>query len=215
MFSLRKIEYSHENSESTLRIDQFSGDQGSVWALIGNSGSGKTTILNLLSGIISPQTGEVFVRGQNLAELGESERDQFRGKNIGIVFQKDRLLDTLTVEQNLEMAQFACGLEIDRSRIAEVLSGVEIEHLSRRYPSSLSEGERQRVGIARAVVNKPKLILADEPTASLDNRNAARVIELLEGEAKRESATLLIATHDERVKSGIGNVFELDGAESK
>ncbi|SMP23401.1 putative ABC transport system ATP-binding protein [Algoriphagus winogradskyi] len=185
-------------------------EAGESLLVLGKSGSGKTTLLNLLAGLLKPETGEILLSGKNLATLNGQELDLFRGKEIGIVFQKPHLLAALNVKENLQMAHFFSKKE--GQNIEELLGELELAAKAKSSVLTLSEGEAQRVSIARALANKPKLILADEPTSSLDDQNAENVIKLLKTQAAKIGAALIIVTHDQRVKSHIANFVEVKSA---
>ena len=174
--------------------------KGEHWLLLGQSGSGKTTLLHLLGGLLSPQKGRVEVNGQDLKKISTSKLDQFRGKHIGIIFQKAHFVKSVNVEQNLMLAQQLAGLRPDKKRIHELLDRLNVVHKLKSKPDRLSIGEQQRVAIARALVNQPGVILADEPTSALDDYNCEEVIKLIEEQAKDVDATLLVVTHDGRLK---------------
>jgi putative ABC transport system ATP-binding protein len=149
------------------------------------------------------------VDGQDLAALAEAELDRFRGQKIGIVFQRLHLFETLTVRENLRTAQFLAGVPQDEDRVREVLDRVDLLEKGGAYPSTLSQGQRQRVVLARAVVNRPALLLADEPTSSLDDVRAEAVMDLLEREAGAAGAALVVATHDARIRDRFADVLTL------
>lgn len=175
--------------------------------ILGKSGSGKTTFLHLLSGLISPLSGKVFLDGTDITLLSGQSLDRFRGEQIGIVFQKPHLITALTVRQNLELVPFFSkkkGISAD-----DLLQELGLAHKSNSKVTQLSEGEAQRVSIARALANSPKLILADEPTSSLDDDNSEKVIQLLQTQASKIGASLVIVTHDQRVKNHISNFIEV------
>lgn len=174
---------------------------GEELLIIGKSGSGKTTVLNILGGLLKPQEGEVKLNDTVLSALQGANLDKFRGKNIGIVFQKPHILSPLTVEENLKLANFFVGEKGVQN--LDLLKELGIYDKRKSKVTTLSEGEAQRVSIARALANHPKLILADEPTASLDDANAAIVVKLLQDQAKKFNAVLIIVTHDQRVKDHI------------
>lgn len=147
------------------------------------------------------------MNGTDLHALPTRRLDRFRGQHIGIVFQQPHLIRSMTVEENLLLAQSFAGVPKDRFRIRDVLEALDIGHKRRSYPQELSQGQAQRAGIARALVNRPALLLADEPTSSLDNRNADAVIRLLSDLATSEGSTLIISTHDDRVKEAFFKDF--------
>ncbi len=183
-----------------LQVPRFAGNQGEEHLVIGLSGSGKSTLLHAMAGLLKPTEGTVNIAGQDLARLSVNELDRFRGRTIGIVFQQMHLVPTLTVRDNLLLAQYMAGLRHRPGRVAEVLGSLDVEDKQDAYPSQLSYGQMQRIGIARAVMNEPQLILADEPTASLDDLRSQKVLELLTHQAEVHGATLVIASHDQRVK---------------
>ena len=196
--------------QPNLSFPDFSLSGGEAVLLLGKSGSGKTTFLNLLAGLLSPSDGQVILDGTVLSALQGHRLDLFRGQHIGIVFQKPHLIAALTVKQNLELAQFLSKKK--GGSPADLLQGLGIAGKASAAVGTLSEGEAQRVSIARALINTPKLILADEPTSSLDDEHAQRVITLLKGEAAKIGAALVIVTHDQRVKSEVSQVLELKSA---
>lgn len=169
--------------------------------ILGRSGTGKTTFLHLLAGLLTPKTGEISVDGQVLKSLSSSRLDQFRGKKIGIIFQRSYFIQAISVLENLVWSQYLAGNQINRDRIRTLLKRLGVEHHADHLPSRLSIGEQQRVSIARALINKPSVVLADEPTSALDDSNAEEVIHLLEEQASIENAALIIVTHDARIKS--------------
>lgn len=184
-----------------LQFEPWQLAQGEVSLLIGSSGSGKTTLLHLLAGLRKPTRGSIRIADTDLSRLSESETDRFRGRFIGLVFQQPHLLASLTVRQNLAAAQYFAGLPRDRKRISEVIDELNLTRRADAFPHQLSMGEQQRAAIARAMLNQPKVILADEPTASLDDINCRAVADLLLAQAARYRATLVVATHDGRLKS--------------
>lgn len=176
--------------------------------ILGASGVGKTTFLHLLSGLLKPLEGEIDLIGTSISKLTMSEMDRFRGKNIGIVFQKPHFINSLTVKENLQLAQYI-SKKIDKTRISSLLESLGIEDKANKKTLNLSQGEKQRVAIALAIVNQPKLILADEPTSSLDDLNCDKVINLLKNQAAKYKAKLIIITHDYRLKKHFKNTLSL------
>ena len=153
-----------------------------------------------------------MVAGRDLGEMRGAERDRFRGREIGIVFQQLHLLPTLTLTENLLLAQYMAGVPRDAVRVREALAGAGLEGKERAYPSETSHGQLQRAAIARAVLHSPSVILADEPTSNLDDANAARVLDLLISRAGDCEATLIIATHDRRVVDRFDDRLSLGAA---
>lgn len=208
MFELQGVSHAYDGTE-VLRVDAWQAAQGEHWLLLGPSGSGKTTLLHALAGILKPAAGRVTVAGQDLGALGAKALDRFRGQHIGIVLQRLHLIPSLDVAHNLLLAQYLAGLPQDRRRVDEVLAGLDLADKGAAKPHELSFGQAQRVAIARAVVNRPQLLLADEPTSNLDDARCLQALELLQAQAAACKATLLIATHDQRIKSRVGHQYDL------
>lgn len=208
MFALHDVSHSYAGSE-VLRVPAWQAEQGAHWLLLGPSGSGKTTLLHVLAGILRPGAGSVTVAGQALAALGAAELDRFRGRNIGIVLQRLHLIASLTVMHNLLLAQQLAGMPQDRARVREALADVGMDGRASAYPHQLSHGQAQRVAVARAVVNRPRLLLADEPTSNLDDAHCGQALDLLETQAHACGATLVIATHDQRIRARISRHYQL------
>ena len=198
------------NGRVVLALDRFSIKAGEHTLVLGPSGCGKTTLLNIVSGIMLPQSGEVWVNGVGVDTMNVGERDHFRGRHIGFVMQRLHLVSALSVGANLQLAQKLAGAAVDSSRIDAILEALGISGKAKSAPRHLSQGEAQRVAIARAVVNRPALILADEPTSALDDRHCEAAINLLFEQASHHGATLLVATHDHRIKSRFSRVLELE-----
>lgn len=184
-----------------ISFPDFSYAQGEQALILGESGCGKTTLLHLLSGLLKPKEGFVSIGGKKLNALSGGELDRFRGANVGIVFQTPHFIEALTVKENLQFAQTLAGNKKDLDAIKHVLEDLSILHKLDAAVKNLSQGEKQRVTIARALVNQPKLILADEPTSALDDKNCHAVIKLLKDQALKNQATLLIVTHDNRLNN--------------
>jgi len=199
MLQTNQLHFSYTGAQ-TLTFPDFTCQKGEQWLLLGQSGSGKTTLLHLLGGLLSPTKGEVKVGNTALKSLSTAALDKFRGKHIGIIFQKAHFVRSLTVQENLILAQQLAGVSIDKNRISELLNRLNVGHKLHSKTNELSQGEQQRVAIARAIVNQPTVILADEPTSALDDENCEEVIQLLEEQAAAVGATLLVVTHDGRLK---------------
>jgi putative ABC transport system ATP-binding protein len=195
-------------------LDNFSLDiaKGEHTLLLGPSGSGKTTLLNILAGLASAKTGSVVINGRDLTKLSASERDRTRGQSVGLVMQRLHLISALTVEKNLKLAQQLAGKTHDAARINATLTTLGIADKANKYPRELSQGEAQRVAIARAVINRPAIILADEPTSALDDANCEAAIDLLFAQADEQQSTLIVATHDARIKARFARVVTLGAA---
>ena len=187
--------------QTVLTIDRWSVPRGGHCLIEGPSGCGKSTLLHLIAGLMRPTRGRIDVLGQELGHLSSRALDQLRGRWIGIVLQRFHLIEALDVMANLRLAQSLAGVAPQTKRATALLEQVGLATLSQKKPSMLSEGERQRVAILRAVINQPALLLADEPTSALDDRHAEAVLDLLITQADAAGATLLMATHDARAKA--------------
>lgn len=209
MFRLQQVQYQYPGA-TALTFPDWSAEQGEACLLIGPSGSGKTTLMNLLAGALRPSHGGIQLAGTAIESLGQRALDRFRGRHVGVVPQRLHLLASLTLTENLQLAQYMAGLPQDSQRLAEVTDQLGLTALLSRKPAQLSQGQAQRAAIARAVMNRPKIILADEPTANLDDAHCAAVIDLLQRQAAENGATLVIATHDLRVKERITRHLQLE-----
>ena len=207
MLELKSV--NHSFGELSLNYPDWNVSSGEHSVILGSSGSGKTTLLHLIGGLLSATSGEILVDNQDLSVMKQAVLDRFRGENIGIVFQKPHLISSLTVMENLTLAQFLGGGKTNVKEAIEMLDQLAITELKNRRIHQISQGQAQRVSIARALLNKPKLLLADEPTASLDDKNCERVISLLKKQVELSKSTLIVATHDQRVKSEFENVLAL------
>lgn len=208
MISVEDLSF-YYNEENKFSFPDMNCKKGSHWLLLGQSGSGKTTMLHLIGGLLKPKAGSININGTDLTGLSESKLDQFRGKHIGIIFQQSHLIKSLTVEENLLAAQYLSGVKQNPKKIKSILERLNLGHKLKSKTTKLSQGEQQRVAIARALVNEPLLILADEPTSSLDDVNCFEVLNMLMEQSKSSGATLIIVTHDGRLKSIFDNKIEL------
>jgi putative ABC transport system ATP-binding protein len=208
MIAVRGLAHRY-GEQQALRVPDWKVAQGERWLVLGPSGCGKTTLLHVLAGLIHPSEGDVEVAGEKLQKLDGARMDRWRATTIGIVLQALHLVKHLSVRDNLRLAQYLAKAPQDDKRIDDALGALGVAAKSARRPGELSQGEQQRVAIARAVVNRPKLLLADEPTANLDDAAAAKVVDLLSEQAARHGATLVVATHDARVKGKFRERLEL------
>ena len=183
-------------------------DSGENLLIIGNSGIGKTTLLHLLAGILKPESGSINISGTDISKFSDTELDKFRGDNIGIVFQKPHFISSLTINENLKLAQYLSNSKTSGDA-KKILESLNIKDKYQQKPNQLSEGEKQRASIALALINSPSLILADEPTSSLDDFNCDNVIKLLKKQAKDHKAQLIVITHDARLKKHFKNNLSL------
>jgi len=199
MITTRQLAYQYANGPE-IRFEDLDVAQGGVLLLTGASGSGKSTWLALAGGLLQASSGSIAVAGQALRLLNKVRSDAWRAEAIGFLPQKLHLSAALTVHGNLALAQWAAGQKTDDERIHKALTALDVQNLAERRPSQLSGGQAQRVALARAVLLEPRVILADEPTASLDDEACAAALVLLIATAERLNATLVVATHDSRVK---------------
>ena len=198
MISTKGLNFKY-NEQASFSFPDINLDKDENLLVIGSSGIGKTTLLHLLAGLLESNSGSITLYGQDISKLNQHQTDKFRGQNIGIVFQKPHFVNSLTVKENLQLAQYL-GNKKDQNRIIDILSSLDILDKENKKPKKLSQGEKQRASIAMAIVNSPKLILADEPTSSLDDENCDRVIKLLKKQASEFKAQLIVITHDNRLK---------------
>ncbi|MCR5876244.1 ATP-binding cassette domain-containing protein [Phenylobacterium sp. J426] len=177
--------------------------------LLGPSGSGKTTLINILAGLLTPTTGDVLIDGASMARISPTARDALRREKIGLVFQTLRLISSLTVRQNLALAQRLGPGPVHRELIDRLISQVGLAHRADARPRELSQGETQRAAIARALCTQPPILIADEPTSALDDVNAQAMVDLMLSAARTTGATLIIATHDRRIRGRFPQAIEL------
>lgn len=208
MFLIRDLRHAYGDAD-VLQIRDWLTEQGEHWLVLGPSGSGKTTLLHVLAGFLKPSFGDVLVAGHRLTRMKPRELDRFRGRHIGIVLQRLHLVESLSVLDNVLLAQYFSRLPRDPARAREVLADLGLEAKAHAFPHELSFGQAQRVAVARAVVNRPTLLLADEPTSNLDDAHCMQTLDLLEAQASACRATLLIATHDQRIKARFRNQYTL------
>ena len=204
MISTKNITFSYNKDQTFIMPDLFC-QAGNTILVTGNSGKGKTTYLHILAGLLQPNSGEIVIDNKEITHLKGSKADKFRGRNIGVVFQKSHFIASLSVLENLEMASWLASGKKHTKRAKELLQKLDISEQAHKLPSQLSVGQQQRVSIARALINEPKVLLADEPTSSLDDKNADNVIELLETLSKEYKTALIIVTHDSRIKEKFTN----------
>jgi len=197
------------NSEQRFDFPDINCNSGQTLLILGSSGVGKTTLLHILAGILKPKSGEVHIDNTNLYKLGTRSLDQYRGQHIGLIFQKPHFVQSISARDNLILAQNMANRRSELSKIDHLLSTLNIGHKADAKTHRMSQGEQQRLSIARAMVNDPKLILADEPTSALDDKNCNEVVHLMRTHADAAKAALVIVTHDQRLKDLFPDHIEL------
>ncbi|MDR9447229.1 MAG: ABC transporter ATP-binding protein [Balneolaceae bacterium] len=207
---LRHLQHQYPGSQTTLSFPDTEFAEGARHLLLGPSGSGKSTVLHMLAGLLRPTSGEIWVDSHNLAKMNDRALDRFRGERMGIIFQQHHLIGVLSVEDNLALASTMVGERASKKRIDHLLEALDMSSERRKRPSQLSEGQRQRVSIARALMNEPSLLLADEPTSALDDERAMQFMGLLSEVSESEQTTLVVATHDARIVPHFDHVTRLE-----
>ncbi len=202
MITTRGLQYAYPDGPAFTFAD-MSVPGGATLLVRGKSGAGKSTWLSLVAGLRTPDEGEITVAGQLLGALSGPARDRWRAQNVGFLPQRLHLSDALTVRRNLELVFYAAGVPVNAKALRHAVDLLGVAHLGERRPSQLSGGEAQRVGLARSILMQPKVIFADEPTASLDDDSATAGLRLLQGCAAECEATLVIATHDRRLREAM------------
>lgn len=190
-----------ENKVEALKNINLSVNKGEFVAIVGASGSGKSTLLHLLGGLDRPTSGKVMIDGENIYNYKENRLAVFRRRKIGFVFQFFNLIPVLDVEENISLPALLDNDKVDEVYLNEIIKMLGLEDRRRHLPSELSGGQQQRVSIGRALLNKPSIILADEPTGNLDSKNSKEVVELLKYTAKKYNQTLVLITHDINIAS--------------
>ncbi len=204
MLATRTLTFDYGPSKPFAFPDVHCANQETL-LILGQSGTGKTTFLHLLALLLRPKSGSVVIGQTDLTQLNPAETAAFRARHIGIVYQKPHFVSSLSVMDNLMLANYLAGKPQQKDRARELAGQLGFsEHLNKKT-NQLSQGEQQRVSIARAVMNQPDLILADEPTSSLDDENTGRVVNLLREQSARIGASLVIVTHDQRLKDAFSN----------
>jgi putative ABC transport system ATP-binding protein len=193
-------------------ISSLTLKRGEQKLVSGSSGTGKTTLLHTIAGFIPPLAGQIVIDGTDITSLSESARDRFRGRRIGMIFQNLHLVKSLSVLDNLLLSSYLTGLPQQPKTAVALLDQLGIADKRSAMPANLSRGQAQRVAIARAILNQPALILADEPTSSLDDQACQNVIQLIQQLAQQHNASLLITSHDQRLKANFAQILNLKDA---
>jgi putative ABC transport system ATP-binding protein len=207
--NVRKDYQSGNNTTTIVDVDELSVSAGEKIAIVGASGSGKTTLLNLLSGLVVADSGQIVIDGQDITTLSESRRDRFRANNIGYLFQNFHLLDGYSALENVELGMLFASGAVKSQRAAEQLTKLGLGQRLHHQPSELSIGQQARVALARATVNNPKIILADEPTGALDSESAREALDLLFEQSASHNSTLICVTHDKSVAANFDRILDM------
>ncbi len=210
--NLSKQFYLKDFIVNALQDISFEVQTGEFIGLIGPSGSGKTTLINCLAGLIKPNNGEIFIDNTNITELNSAELRSFRLNNIGMVFQEHLLIDSITAVENVEIPLIFQGVSANESRNKAIalLREVSLEEKANNLPQELSGGQQQRVGLARAMINNPKIILADEPTGNIDSKSGHAIIELFRKIAKEHNTSIIMVSHNPAHIKSFDRVLKLD-----
>lgn len=209
MIETKNLTFSYKKTEQVFRFPDIALNEQENLLILGKSGVGKTTFLHLLAGLLPPKNGKVLVNGIDINSLSSGRLDAFRGKHIGLVFQKKHALPSLSVLENLKARLFFSKKGTNISQIETLLKELDLSSQKNSRLNGLSEGQLQRLNIAMSVVHHPKVILADEPTSSLDDQNCNIVVNLLQKYAEQTNANLVVITHDSRIKDYFQNTIEL------
>lgn len=199
-----------ENKVEALKNINLSINKGEFVAIIGASGSGKSTLLHLLGGLDRPSTGKVIINEKSIYDYNDNELSIFRRRKVGFIFQFFNLIPVLDVEENIELPVILDNEKVDKNYLDEIINILNLNERRNHLPSELSGGQQQRVSIGRALVNKPSIVLADEPTGNLDSKNTRDVIELLKITAKKFNQTLILITHDTNIATMADRVITIE-----
>lgn len=209
--NLTKV-YDAEVKVEALVDVNFNLSKGDLVAIIGDSGSGKSTFLHLLAGVDKPSSGDIFIEDKNITKLNKENLTIFRRRNIGVIYQFFNLIPNINVKKNILLPILLDDKKVDQEYFDEILSILGIKDKLNRFPRELSGGEQQRVAIARSLITRPAIVLADEPTGNLDRKNSEEIISLFKLVNQRLNSTIMIITHDEKVANACNKVYKmLDG----
>lgn len=207
-FNLTKT-YDFGVKVNALSDVNFELQKGDLVAIIGDSGSGKSTLLHLLAGVDKPTSGEIYIQDKNINKLSKEELTVFRRRNIGVIYQFFNLIPNISVRKNILLPLLLDNKREDQRYFDEIITTLEIEEKLDRFPKQLSGGEQQRVAIARSLITRPAIILADEPTGNLDRRNSEEITSLFRLVNKHFESTIMIITHDEKVANSCDKVYKM------
>ena len=206
--NLTKV-YDAEVKVEALVDVNFNLSKGALVAIIGDSGSGKSTFLHLLAGVDKPSSGDIFIEDKNITKLNKEDLTIFRRRNIGVIYQFFNLIPNINVKKNILLPILLDDKKVDQEYFDEILSILGIKDKLNRFPRELSGGEQQRVAIARSLITRPAIVLADEPTGNLDRKNSEDIISLFKLVNQRLNSTIMIITHDEKVANACNKVYKM------
>lgn len=207
--NISKTYGSGETAVEALKNVSFSVGKGEFLAIVGESGSGKSTLLNMIGALDSPTAGKVIIDGKDIMEMKDNAATIFRRRNIGFIFQAFNLIPELTVEQNIVFPLLLDYQKPDQKYLDEILKSLNLENRRKHLPSQLSGGQQQRVAIGRALITRPSIILADEPTGNLDSKNSSEVIALLKDAARRYEQTIIMITHNRVIAQSADRILQV------
>lgn len=208
ILSVRNLSYQYPGQE-TIGFPDFECEKGGKLLISGNSGHGKTTLIYLIAGLLKIQQGQIELAGTELSSLSQKQLDAFRGRHVGLVFQSAQFIGALNVLDNVLAGQYFGAKKVETGYAQSLLDDLGIGSLASKSPKHLSGGERQRLSIARALASNPDVLIADEPTSSLDDENTQIVYDLLQAETKKLGTSLIVVSHDQRLKSKFENQIDL------
>lgn len=206
--NLTKV-YDAEVKVEALVDVNFNLSKGDLVAIIGDSGSGKSTFLHLLAGVDKPSSGDIFIEDKNITKLNKEDLTIFRRRNIGVIYQFFNLIPNINVKKNILLPILLDDKKVDQEYFDEILSILGIKDKLNRFPRELSGGEQQRVAIARSLIARPAIVLADEPTGNLDRKNSEEIISLFKLVNQRLNSTIMIITHDEKVANACNKAYKM------
>lgn len=199
-----------ETEVKALKPTDIAINKGEFTAIIGPSGSGKSTLLHLLAGLDKPSSGKVFINGEEIYSMTDQERSRFRRRNIGFIFQFFNLIPILSIEENVKLPVLMDGKKVDEDYFNEIMETLGLSNRKRHLPGEVSGGQQQRASIARALITRPSIIFADEPTGNLDSKNSEEVMDLLTMSIKKYNQTLVMITHDPNIAKRADRIITIE-----